>query len=130
MGDYGACEMTEFDYTDYIVVYDRKYNTGHTFLKDAFKTNYEQLVPIVHRMDHDICLGGATLVHREDGVVAKCIFGKYLEGELALKLLNEGKCGLSFLVIPVKRTGDLIESGTIRAVLLLSKEYVPCVMEE
>ena len=122
--------MTDFDFVDYIVVYDRPYNSGNTFLKDAFKTDFEQVVPIVHGMDHNVCVGGATLMHREGGVVAKCKFSKHLTGELAAKLVNEGKCGLSFLAVPVEREGGIITSGTIRAVLLLDKNNMYRIVED
>lgn len=120
----------EFDFTDYIVVYDRKYTSGHIFVKDAFKTEPGQMVPIVHGRDHNVCLGGASLEHREGGVVAKCRFSKDLAGETAAKLVDEGKCGLSFLAIPVERDGDIITAGTIRAVLLLDKTEMCYVVED
>lgn len=122
--------MTDLDFMTYIVIYDRKYNSGHTFLKDAFKTDYEQVVPIVHGRDHNTCVGGATLEHRERGVVAKCVFSKGSIGELAAKLIYDGKCGLSFLAIPVEREDDIITSGTIRAVLLLDKNEMSRVVEK
>ena len=122
--------MADFDFIDYIVVYGRKYNTGHTFIKDAFKTDFEQFVPIVYESDHNVCVGGAKLEHRDGGVVAKCKFGKDSLGELAAKLVDDGECGLSFLAIPVKREGGIIKSGTIRAVLLVDKHNMPCIVEE
>lgn len=122
--------MMDFDFADYIVVYDRKYTSGHTFVKDAFKTDYEQMAPIVYDKDHNVCLGGAILEHREGGVVAKCRFSKDVAGEAAAELINEGKCGLSFLAIPVERDGDIITSGTIRAVLFLDKNNMHSIVED
>lgn len=120
---------SEFDYIGYVVKYGCKYNSGNTFLKDAFKTDYEQIVPIVHNLDdHRLCLGGATLEHRDDGVVAKCKFGIYESGRIAKELLESGKCDLSFLAIPVKRKGEFITSGAIRAVLFLDKHYKPSIV--
>lgn len=119
-----------YDFTDYIVVYDRKYTSGHTFLKDAFKTEPGQMVPIVHGRDHNVCLGCASLEHREGGVVAKCRFSKDSTGEVAAKLIDEDKCGLSFLAIPVERDGDIITSGTIRAVLFLDKNEMHSIVED
>lgn len=120
----------DFDFVDRVVVYARKYTSGHTFAKDAFKTESEQIVPIVHGMDCNVCLGGAILEHREDGVVAKCKFSKDLAGGTAAQLITEDTCGLSFLAIPVKRDGDIVTSGTIRAVLFLDKDDMPCLVED
>lgn len=120
----------DFDFVDHVVVYARKYTSGYTFAKDAFKTESEQIVPIVHGADPNVCLGGAILEHREDGVVAKCRFGKDLAGETAAKLITEATCGLGFLAIPVKRDGDIIRSGTIRAVLFLDKNDTPRLVED
>ena len=123
-------EEMDFDFTGHVVVYARRYTSGYTFAKGAFKTESKQIVPIVHGMDHNVCLGGAILEHCDDGVVTKCRFSKDLAGETAVKLITEGACGLSFVAIPVKRDGDIITSGTIRAVLFLDKNDVPRLVED
>lgn len=72
-----------FDYTDYVVVYDRKYDSGLIFLKDSLKDDSAHFVPIIYGTDHNTCVGHAELEYRDDGVVAHCKFYDSDIGQLA-----------------------------------------------
>lgn len=111
----------DFDYIDYIVVYDRKYDSGLMFLKNSFKEDdvIERIVPIVYAYNHETCLGYAQLDYREDGVVAYCKFNESDIGRIAKDLVvNERACDVSFLAVGIKRKDGVVESGRIRAAIL------------
>ena len=121
----------DFDFTDYIVVYDRKYTSGYTFRKDAFKIDHEHIVPIVYASNHSLCLGHAVLEHRDGGIVAKCKFNDRDEGQFVKTSIVDGKdFAISFFATGIKREGDIIASGSIRAVIVTFKEATFRVVEE
>lgn len=65
------------DFTDYIVLYDRKYENGKIFPKGTFKSSNGRLVPVKYdeyTFKPHYCCGYAVIEDHEDGVVAKCNF--------------------------------------------------------
>ena len=121
--------MDEFDYTGYIVKYDRKYNSGNTFRKGCFKIDPERIVPIVEYQGTR-CFGGAKLEDRDDGLVTKCVFHKDFMGRFTLGLLELGDCDLSFYAGPIEREEDTVTFGDIKAILLMDRSHKPSIVEE
>lgn len=109
----------DFDFTDYIVVYDRKYDSGLIFLKDSLKDESARFVSIVYDTNHSTCLGHAELEYRDDGVVAHCKFNDSDIGQLAKTLVvDERAFDVSFIAVGIKREDGIVRSGQIRAVIL------------
>lgn len=120
----------KYDFEDYIVHYDRLYEDGHIYSKDAFKSSDGLTVPIT--ANHwDFCMGIAVLENREDGVVAKCIFNDAVYSRMALgALMNENGYELVFEANEVERQGNKIVSGVITRVLYTPSEAVYHLVEE
>lgn len=109
----------DFDFTDYVVVYDRKYDSGLIFLKDSLKDESAHFVPIVYGTDHYTCVGYAELEYRDNGVVAHCKFNDSDIGQLAKTLVvDERVFDVSFFAVGIKREDGIVKSGQIRAVIL------------
>jgi hypothetical protein len=71
--------MDDFDFIDYILRYNKLYDSDVVFYKDSFKSSDGLVRPIVMTGDAHMlegCLGEAILENREDGVIAKCRFNE------------------------------------------------------
>lgn len=129
-----------FDYADYIVLYDRKYNTGHTFVKGAFKMTRQPFVPIVfstfnHLSENFVApderVGHAVLEYRDEGIFAKCKFNDTELGRMAkIWVAGEGIYDISFFANKVEEENGIIKSGLITGVILCMKEHMPSLIEE
>lgn len=109
----------DFDFTDYIVVYDRKYTDGSTFRKGAFKVTRQPFVPIIFSTNPKECLGHAVLEYRDGGVVAKCKFSDTSIAQMAKTwVVDQDLYGISFIADGVKRDGNAVTSGWISAVIV------------
>lgn len=125
----------DFDFTDYIVIYDRKYNSGHTFSKGAFKPTRTPFVPIVFSTNHDLrdgfvrpdsCVGHAVLDYLDNGVVAHCKFSDTEIGQMAKTLVvDDGTYDISFFAHRVIKKNDIVEHGLITGVILCVKDGCP-----
>ena len=93
---------------------------GIVFSHDTFeRCNYMSVPIFIHNTyscPEDI-VGTALLENRYDGIYAKCTFSDSERGRFAKKLLLD-RAGfyLSFTAVHIKRDGDNIKSGLIRAV--------------
>lgn len=109
----------DFDYTDYIVTYDRKYTNSLVFRKGAFKPTRQPFVPIIFSTNPKECLGHAVLEYRDGGVVAKCKFSDTSIAQMAkIWVVDQGVFGISFIADGVKRVGETVTSGWISAVIV------------
>lgn len=134
--------MDSFDYADYVLRYDILHNTNNIFANGAFKSDDGRTVPIVSIQDgHEwynpsICLGYATLEHREDGMVAMCKFADHDVGKIAKRLVVDTKeMGLSIYAngicyetdtAPIKK----VLRGTICAVITVPMDRMPRPVKE
>lgn len=96
---------------------------GRTIMKDAFKDNDGQKVPLVWNHDHNRpfnVLGHALLQNRDDGVYAYCKFNDTESGQAAKQLVEHGDvCSLSIYANKLKQQGGKVFHGAIREVSLV-----------
>lgn len=96
---------------------------GRTIMKDAFKVNDGQTVPLVwnhqHNDPHNV-LGHALLENRDDGVYAYCEFNDTESGQNAKLLVEHGDVSaLSIFANNLKQQGANVLHGIIREVSLV-----------
>lgn len=96
---------------------------GRTIMKDAFKVNDGQTVPLVwnhqHNDPHNV-LGHALLENRDDGVYAYCEFNDTESGQNAKLLVEHGDVSaLSIFANNLKQQGANVLRGIIREVSLV-----------
>ena len=96
---------------------------GRTIMKDAFKVNDGQIVPLVwnhqHNDPHNV-LGHALLENRDDGVYAYCEFNDTESGQNAKLLVEHGDVSaLSIFANNLKQQGANVLHGIIREVSLV-----------
>lgn len=117
--------MSKFDYhfSGWATRNNLKCSDGRTILKDAFKHNDGQTVPLVwnHRHnDVENVLGHALLENREDGVY---VYGKFNEtdkGQKARIMVENGDITqLSIYANELKQNGGNVLHGAIREVSLV-----------
>ncbi len=100
-----------------------KCSDGRTILKDAFKENDGQTVPLVwnHRHNEPFnVLGHALLENRNDGVYAYCTFNDTESGKNAKLLVEHGDVSaLSIYANQLKQQGSNVLHGAIREVSLV-----------
>lgn len=96
---------------------------GRTIMKDAFKSNDGQVVPLVWNHQHndpDNVLGHALLENRDDGVYAYCKFNDTPSGQNAKLLVEHGDISsLSICANKLKQRGKDVLGGIIREVSLV-----------
>ena len=92
-----------FDFSGWATRANLKCSDGRTILKDAFKINDGQTVPLVWDHIHnqpDAVLGHAVLENREEGVYAYCSFNDTENGKL-FSIIFDGiskySCSISVL---------------------------------
>jgi hypothetical protein len=92
-------------------------------MKDAFKHNDGQVVPLVWNHQHDDpneVLGHALLENREEGVYAYCTFNNTESGKTAKELVQHGDVvSLSIYANKLKQDGGNVVHGVIREVSLV-----------
>lgn len=96
---------------------------GRIIMKDAFKVNDGQTVPLVwnhqHNDPHNV-LGHALLENRDDGVYAYCEFNDTESGQNAKLLVEHGDISsLSIFANNLKEQGANVLHGIIREVSLV-----------
>lgn len=96
---------------------------GRTIMKDAFKVNDGQTVPLVwnhqHNDPHNV-LGHALLENRDEGVYAYCEFNDTESGQNAKLLVEHGDVSaLSIFANNLKQQGTNVLHGIIREVSLV-----------
>lgn len=115
--------MKRFDFSGWATRNNLKCSDGRTILKDAFKHNDGQTVPLVWNHQHNDplnVLGHALLENREDGVYAYCTFNETEAGRNAKLLVEHGDVSqLSIYANQLKQQGGNVLHGAIREVSLV-----------
>ncbi|MCI8992293.1 MAG: caudovirus prohead protease [Eubacterium sp.] len=115
--------MKKFDFSGWATRNNLKCSDGRTILKDAFKDNDGQTVPLVwnHRHNEPFnVLGHALLENRSDGVYAYCTFNGTEQGRNAKLLVEHGDVSaLSIFANRLKERASNVLHGDIREVSLV-----------
>lgn len=115
--------MKKFDFSGWATRNNLKCSDGRTILKDAFKHNDGQTVPLVWNHQHNDplnVLGHALLENREEGVYAYCTFNDTEAGRNAKLLVEHGDVSaLSIFANQLKQQGANVLHGAIREVSLV-----------
>ena len=115
--------MDKFDCSGWCTRANLKCSDGRVILKDAFKHNDGQTVPLVWNHQHsdpNEVLGHALLENREDGVYAYCKFNETESGRTAKLLVQHGDVSaLSIYANQLKQQGSHVLHGAIREVSLV-----------
>ena len=115
--------MEQYDFSGWATRNNLKCSDGRTILKDAFKENDGQIVPLVWNHQHNDqfnVLGHALLENREDGVYAYCKFNDSEAGQNAKLLVEHGDVSaLSIYANQLKQNGANVLHGAIREVSLV-----------
>ena len=114
---------TEYDFSGWATRNNVKCSDGRTILKDAFKQNDGQKVPLVWNHQHDDpseVLGHALLENRDEGVYAYCKFNDTESGQTARALVTNGDVDkLSIYANKLKTQMNNVMHGCIREVSLV-----------
>jgi len=112
-----------YDFSGWATRNNLKCSDGRTILKDAFKHNDGQVVPMVwnhqHNDPHNV-LGHALLENRKEGVYAYCTFNDTEVGRNVKLLVQHGDVSaLSIYANQLKQQGGSVLHGAIREVSLV-----------
>ena len=114
---------TDYDFSGWATRNNIRCSDGRTILKDAFKQNDGQKVPLVWNHQHNDpseVLGHALLENRNDGVYAYCKFNDTESGQTAKALVNNGDVDkLSIYANKLKTQMNNVMHGCIREVSLV-----------
>ena len=115
--------MSKYDFSGWATRNNLKCSDGRTILKDAFKHNDGQTVPLVWNHQHNDplnVLGHALLENRNEGVYAYCKFNDTEAGKNAKMLVEHGDVSaLSIYANQLKQQGGHVLHGAIREVSLV-----------
>ena len=115
--------MANYDFHGWATKANLKCSDGRTIMKDAFKNNDGQTVPLVWNHQHDDpcnVLGHALLENRDEGVYAYCSFNNTEAGQLGKELVQHGDIThLSICANRLKQQGGNVLHGEIREVSLV-----------
>ena len=115
--------MSKYDFSGWATRNNLKCSDGRTILKDAFKHNDGQTVPLVWNHQHNDplnVLGHALLENRNEGVYAYCKFNDTEAGKNAKMLVEHGDVSaLSIYANQLKQQGGNVLHGAIREVSLV-----------
>lgn len=115
--------MKEYDFSGWATRANLKCSDGRTILKDAFKHNDGQTVPLVWNHQHNDplnVLGHALLENRDEGVYAYCKFNETESGKNTKLLVEHGDVSaLSIYANQLKQQGPNVLHGAIREVSLV-----------
>lgn len=113
----------KYDFSGYATKHDLKCSDGRTILKDAFKHQDGQTVPLVWQHLHNDpgnVLGHAVLENREDGVYCYGKFNNTEAGKNAKQLVEHGDISsLSIYANQLKEQAKKVIHGAIREVSLV-----------
>nr|DAP82045.1 MAG TPA: major capsid protein [Caudoviricetes sp.] len=116
-------KMEVFDFSGWATRANLKCSDGRTILKDAFRDNDGQTVPLVWNHQHNDplnVLGHAKLENRDEGVYAYCKFNDTESGQNAKLLVEHGDVSaLSIYANQLKQQGGNVLHGAIREVSLV-----------
>ena len=115
--------MEKFDFSGWATKANLKCSDGRTIMKDAFKHNDGQTVPLVWNHQHNDpneVLGHALLENREEGVYAYCSLNDTETGKPAKLLVQHGDVvALSIYANQLKQNMNHVIHGNIREVSLV-----------
>lgn len=115
--------MDEFDFSGWATRNNVKCSDGRTIIKDAFKHNDGQTVPLVWNHDHNDplnVLGHALLKNRDEGVYTYCKFNNTEAGQAAKELVeHRDVTQLSIYANQLTQQGGNVLHGVIREVSLV-----------
>lgn len=115
--------MKKYDFAGWATRNNLKCSDGRTILKDAFKDNDGQTVPLVWNHQHNgpfNVLGHALLENRADGVYAYCTFNDTEQGRNAKLLVEHGDISaLSIFANQLKERASNVLHGAIREVSIV-----------
>ena len=115
--------MERFDFSGWATRANLKCSDGRVIMKDAFKDNNGQKVPLVWNHQHNEpfnVLGHALLENRDQGVYAYCTFNDTESGRQAKLLVEHGDVSaLSIYANQLKQQGSNVIHGAIREVSLV-----------
>lgn len=113
----------DYDFSGWATKNNIECSDGRTILKDAFKDNDGQKVPLVWNHQHNDpneVLGHALLENREEGVYAYCKFNNTDSGQTAKALVVNGDVDkLSIYANKLKSQMNNVVHGCIREVSLV-----------
>ena len=113
----------KYDFSGWATKNNLRCSDGRTILKDAFKHNDGQTVPLVWNHQHNDplnVLGHALLENRQEGVYAYCTFNDTEAGKNAKMLVEHGDVtALSIYANQLRQKGGNVEHGVIREVSLV-----------
>jgi HK97 family phage prohead protease/HK97 family phage major capsid protein len=115
--------MKTYDFSGWATRNNLRCSDGRTIMKDAFKHNDGQTVPLVWNHQHNDplnVLGHALLENRDEGVYAYCKFNETESGKNAKLLVEHGDVSaLSIYANQLKQQGSNVIHGSIREVSLV-----------
>ena len=115
--------MNKFDFSGWATKANLKCSDGRVIMKDAFKHNDGQTVPLVWNHQHNDpneVLGHALLENREEGVYTYCTFNDTESGKTAKLLVQHGDIvSLSIYANQLKQNMSNVIHGNIREVSLV-----------
>lgn len=113
----------KYDFSGWATRNNLKCSDGRIIMKDAFKHNSGQTVPLVWNHQHnDVSnvLGHALLENRPEGVYAYCSFNETESGKEAKTMVEHGDVNqLSIYANRLKQNGPEVLHGEIREVSLV-----------
>lgn len=113
----------DYDFSGWATRNNIECSDGRTIMKDAFKDNDGQKVPLVWNHQHDDpneVLGHALLENRDEGVYAYCKFNDTESGQTAKSLVLNGDVDkLSIYANKLKSNMGQVVHGCIREVSLV-----------
>lgn len=113
----------DYDFSGWATRNNIRCSDGRTIMRDAFKDNDGQKVPLVWNHQHNDpneVLGHAILENREDGVYAYCKFNNTESGKTAKALVQNGDVNqLSIYANRLKSKMNNVIHGCIREVSLV-----------
>lgn len=115
--------MKTFDFSGWATRNNLRCSDGRTIMKDAFKNDNGQTVPLVWNHQHNDplnVLGHALLENRDEGVYAYCKFNDTESGRNAKILVENGDVSaLSIYANQLKQQGPNVLHGAIRELSLV-----------
>ena len=113
----------KYDFSGWATKNNIRCSDGRTIMKDAFKGNDGQTVPLVWNHQHNEpsnVIGHALLENRNEGVYAYCNFNDTESGVIAKALVQHGDItALSIYANQLKQNGGNVIHGEIREVSLV-----------
>lgn len=113
----------KYDFSGWATKNNLRCSDGRTIMKDAFKDNDGQTVPLVWNHQHNApenVIGHALLENRNEGVYAYCNFNDTESGVVAKALVQHGDItALSIYANQLRQNGANVVHGEIREVSLV-----------